>query len=97
MAKFVPALPRFCQFTTTPLSSPKILIDLFTEATADEIKDFVIHFADSGPNEPGSGGPDNNFYAEHDFRGTLKEAEEEAKKISFEKYRGDFRHWITEK
>jgi hypothetical protein len=47
-------------------------------------------FACSLPDELGSGCPDNDFYAEHPFEGTYAEAEREAKRISWEVYRGDF-------
>jgi len=46
---------------------------------------------------PGCGCPDEYFHGKHDFEGDLKNAIEEAKKISHNKYRGDFRWWITEK
>ena len=58
---------------------------------------FEIHFACTLPDEPGCGCPDNDFYASYDFWGTIDEARNEAKRISYEKYRGDFTWWITRK
>lgn len=57
---------------------------------------FRICFADSLPREPGGGGPDNDFYAEHGFEGSAVEAIKRAERISWEKYRGDFTWWIVE-
>ncbi len=55
---------------------------------------FVIHFADSRPGEPGTGGPDNTVHTEHYYWGTQEEAEAEAKQLSFERYRGDLAWWV---
>jgi len=56
---------------------------------------FIICFANSYPDQPGDGGPDNDFYAEFPYVGSRAGAEDEAKRISFEKYRGDFKWWIV--
>jgi len=53
-----------------------------------------INFACTRPGEPGCGCPDNDFFASHDFFGTYEEAEAEARRLSWERYRGDFQHWI---
>ncbi len=57
---------------------------------------FKICFADSLPGEPGGGGPDNDFYAEHGFEGSAAEAIKRAEKISWKEYSGDFQWWIVE-
>jgi hypothetical protein len=56
---------------------------------------YLIHFHDTPPGEPGSGGPDNNLYFEHEYTGTYEGAETEAKHLSRNKYMGDFHWWIT--
>ena len=56
---------------------------------------FTICFADSYPDQPGSGGPDSGFYAEFPYVGSRAGAEDEAKRISFEKYQCDFKWWIV--
>jgi len=58
---------------------------------------FTICFADSYPDQAGSGGLDNNFYAEFSYVGSRAGAVDEAKRISFEKYQGDFKWWIIPK
>ncbi|MFV0444382.1 MAG: hypothetical protein ACK5Q5_12500 [Planctomycetaceae bacterium] len=57
---------------------------------------WTICFADSYPDEPGTGGPDNDYYAEYEHFGSRREAEREAREISFERYRGDFVWWLKE-
>jgi guanylate kinase len=61
-----------------------------------KISAYKICFADSYPYEPGSGGPDNNFYEEYPYKGTYAEVEEEARRISWEIWQGDFVWWIEE-
>lgn len=55
---------------------------------------FNIVFSGNPRTGPGGGGPDSDFYQEHKFTGTRWQAEKEADRISLEKYRGDFLHWV---
>jgi hypothetical protein len=58
---------------------------------------YTICFACTRPDQPGCGCPDGDFYAEHPFEGTRAEAEQEAQRISFQNYYGDFVWWLEEK
>jgi hypothetical protein len=57
---------------------------------------YTICFACTYPDKPGCGCADNDFYAEHSFEGTYAEAEQEARRISWQDYYGDFVWWIVE-
>lgn len=60
------------------------------------MKKYKICFGDAAPGQPGTG-YDESFSAEHIVEAeTYEEAKKEAKKISIEKYFGDFHCWIEE-
>lgn len=57
---------------------------------------YNICFACTRPDQPGCACPDNDFYEEHPFEGTRAKAEEEARRISWQQYGGDFVWWLVE-
>lgn len=66
------------------------------EPSVNPVTGYRISFADSYPDEPGTGGSDSNFSAEWEFFGTPEDAIRHAKGISYHVYRGDFKWWIEE-
>lgn len=69
---------------------------LYASHAIPEVRKWTLLFACNRPGSgPGCGCPDNDFLGEHEFVGTISEAESEAKRISHEVYSGDFTWWVV--